>query len=95
MWVGDAKIAAIGVKISRGIAYHGLAINVSTDLTYFDYIVPCGISDKDVTSMSRVLGRPVDMEMVRYSLGYHFGREMGFEMVEAAPVSVQPNLPVM
>ena len=45
VWAGEAKIAAIGVKISRGVAYHGFAINVNTDLSYFDYIVPCGIED--------------------------------------------------
>lgn len=83
VWVGDAKIAAIGVKISRGVAYHGFAINVNTDLTYFDYIVPCGINDRPVTSMAQFLGEPVDMESVRYSLAYQFGRAMGFKMVEA------------
>ena len=90
VWVDDRKIAAIGVKISGGVAYHGLAINVNTDLSYFDYIVPCGIEDLQVTSMAQELGQPVDLEMVQYSLAYHFGREMGFQMVEwddAAAVS--------
>ena len=82
VWVGDGKIAAIGVKISRGVAFHGLAINVNTDLSYFDHIVPCGIPDLRVTSIAQESGRPVDMEMVRYSLIYRFGREMGFKMVE-------------
>jgi len=83
VWVGDAKIAAIGVKISRGVAYHGFAINVNTDLNYYDYIVPCGIEDRPVTSLSKVLGGPVEMEQVRYSLTYHFGQGMDFKMVEA------------
>ena len=82
VWVGDAKIAAIGVKISRGVAYHGFAINVNTDLSYFDHIVPCGIDDREVTSMAKVLGGAVDLEMVRYSLVYQFGKGMGFKMVE-------------
>jgi len=83
VWVGDAKIAAIGVKISRGVAYHGLALNVNTDLSYYDYIVPCGIEDWPVTSLAELLGRSVEMEQVRYSLIYHFGQGMGFKMVEA------------
>ena len=83
VWVGDAKLAAIGLKISRGVAYHGFAINVNTDLDYYDYIVPCGIEDRPVTSLSKALGRPVEMEQVRYSLTYHFGQAMDFKMVEA------------
>ncbi|MCH7606291.1 MAG: lipoyl(octanoyl) transferase LipB [Chloroflexi bacterium] len=83
VWAEDAKISAIGVKISRGVAYHGLAINVNTDLTYFDYIVPCGIYDRPVTSMAKLLGEPVDMAAVRYSLAYRFGQAMGFKMFEA------------
>ena len=83
VWSDGAKIAAIGVKISRGVAYHGFSINVSTDLSYYNYIVPCGIEDRSVTSMAQLLGEPVDMEMVQYSLVYHFGRGMGFHMMEA------------
>ncbi len=82
VWAGEEKIAAIGIKISRGIAYHGLALNVNTDLSLFDHIVPCGISDLAVTSMEKTLGERVDIEAVAYSLVYHFGREMGFRMVE-------------
>lgn len=82
VWAGDAKIAAIGVKISRGVAYHGIAVNVSTDLTYYEYIVPCGIDDRPVTSMAKLLGAPVDLAEVQYSLAFHFGRGMGFRMVE-------------
>ena len=82
VWVGDAKIAAIGVKISRGVAYHGFSINVNTDLSYYNYIVPCGIEDRPVTSMAQLLSESVDLEMVQYSLVYHFGRGMGFHMVE-------------
>ena len=88
VWVDEEKIAAIGVKISRGVAYHGFALNVNTDLSAFDHIVPCGIPDRGVTSMEKVLGSPSDMDLVAYSLVYHFGREMGFRMVEAgSPVA--------
>ncbi len=82
VWVGGRKIAAIGVKISRGVTYHGLALNVSTDLSAFDHIIPCGITDKDVTSMEGQLGSLVDVDTVAYSLVYHFGSEMGLRMVE-------------
>ena len=82
VWAEGAKVAAIGVKISRGVAYHGLSVNVNTDLSYYNHIVPCGIDDRPVTSMAQVLGQPVDMEEVQYGLVYHFGREMGFKMEE-------------
>ena len=83
VWSGEAKIAAIGVKISRGVAYHGFAINVNTDLSYFDYIVPCGIEDLSVTSMAQILSQRVEMDTVQYSLTYQFGKAMGFRMVES------------
>lgn len=83
VWVEGRKIAAIGVKISRGVAYHGFAINVSTDLSMFDHIVPCGIPDRGVTSVERVLGRPVNLELVDYSVVYRFGAEMGFRMADS------------
>lgn len=67
VWVGEEKVAAIGIKVnSKGISGHGFALNVSTDLGYFAKIVPCGIADKGVTSLQRALQRPVTMsEAVR------------------------------
>lgn len=58
------KICALGVKTSRWVTMHGFAFNVNTQLNYFDYIVPCGISDKAVTSLERELGKPQDMNQV-------------------------------
>ncbi len=82
VWTDRGKIAALGVKISRGITFHGFAVNVNTDLTYYQNIIPCGISDRPVTSLAEILGEPVDMELVRYGLVYQFGREFGFRMEE-------------
>jgi len=64
VWIGDEKIAAIGVRVARGRTRHGFALNVDPDLGMFDHIVPCGIRDKGVTSMSRVLGHPIEMRSV-------------------------------
>jgi lipoyl(octanoyl) transferase len=67
-WVRGSKIGAIGIRISRWISSHGLAYNVNTDLEYFNLIVPCGIRDHGVTSLSRELGRPVPMPDVEDAL---------------------------
>jgi len=69
----QGKIAAIGVHISRGVTSHGFALNVNTDLSFFDLIVPCGIVNKPVTSMQKELGRPVDLQNVAHLAARHFG----------------------
>lgn len=69
----EAKIAALGVHISRGVTSHGIALNVNTDLTFFDLIVPCGIASKPVTSMAQELFCPVALQDVAYSLTRNFG----------------------
>lgn len=68
------KICALGVRCSRWVTMHGFAFNVNTDLTYFKNIVPCGIDDKDVTSMQRELGRALDMEEVKTKLKFHIAQ---------------------
>lgn len=75
------KICALGVKTSRWVTMHGFAFNVNTDLHYFDYIVPCGIQDKAVTSMERELGRRQDMSEVAGVLKAKLGKEFGFEFL--------------
>jgi lipoate-protein ligase B len=64
VWTGGEKLAAIGVKMQRWITMHGFALNVSTDLSYFDRIIPCGIFHKGVTSMEQIAGRPIAMDDV-------------------------------
>ena len=74
------KIAALGVKCSRWLTMHGFAFNVNTDLNYFNYIVPCGITDKTVTSLSKELGREMDMEEVKRILLQELADVFQFEL---------------
>ncbi len=87
VWVGDddhaAKIAAIGVHLSRWVSTHGWALNVTTDLKYFQYIVPCGLT-KPVTSMA-ALGIRADMQDVKDTLAKHFAANFDFELRAAEP----------
>ena len=64
VWAGWEKIAALGVRVSRGVTMHGFALNVNTDLTYFEGIIPCGITDKGVTSVQKVVRRPFSLDIM-------------------------------
>jgi lipoyl(octanoyl) transferase len=76
-----AKIAALGIHISRGVTSHGVALNVNTDLSFFDLIVPCGITSKPVTSIAKELGRRIAMQEVAHALSRHFGRVFNSQML--------------
>ncbi|HZV13223.1 MAG TPA: lipoyl(octanoyl) transferase LipB [Candidatus Kapabacteria bacterium] len=77
VWVGDEKVCAIGIKCSHWVTMHGFAWNINTDLSYFNNIIPCGIQDKGVTSLEKLLGRKVDMQEVKGIYAEEFGNVFG------------------
>jgi len=81
VWVGNEKIAAIGVRIARWITSHGFALNVNTDLNFFNMIVPCGITDKGVTSLSQLLARPIELKDVAQIAAFQFTHVFGREII--------------
>ncbi len=82
VWVGDAKIAAIGVRVSRGVTTHGFALNVNTDLAWFRDIVPCGLPAAGVTSMQALTGETFAMADVEAEVIDAFARQFGAELAE-------------
>jgi lipoyl(octanoyl) transferase len=82
----EAKIAAIGVHISRSVTSHGFALNVNTDLSYFDLIVPCGITAKPVTSMQKELGLGLDLNEVAQAVSRNFGSVFGSQMLSVETI---------
>ena len=80
VWVKNEKLAAIGMRVSQWVTSHGFALNVGNDLSGFDLIVPCGIRDRGVTSLSRLLGRKVSLEEVVPSTMHHFARVFGMRL---------------
>jgi len=82
IWIEERKIAAIGVAVRRGITFHGLALNVNTDLSYFNRIIPCGLSWADVTSMTRELGTNQNLAEVRERFLHNFAEVFGYTDVK-------------
>ena len=90
VWVGNDKLVALGVHVSRWVTSHGFAFNVNTDLSYFDAIVPCGLRGRGVTSLARLLGRPVAMDSVSERVIEHFGGVFDLEMTRRLePLAVE------
>ena len=81
VWIEDRKIAAIGIKVGHWITMHGFAFNVNTDLSLFAGIIPCGIPDKDVTSLNRELGRKIDINEVKTLLVKNFKEVFNYDLV--------------
>ena len=87
VWVEDEKVASIGLHIKQWVTMHGFALNLQPELDNFSLIYPCGIRDKTVTSVARVLGHPVESSQARKELAQAFGRVLGLSMEEQAVFS--------
>ena len=91
IWVdGERKLAAIGVRVKRGVTTHGLALNVNTDLRWFDEMIPCGIHGKGVTSLARELGHPVPMDEVEDELARQLARHLGLRLADGTSGAIGP-----
>ena len=82
VWIGDKKIASIGLALKHWVTYHGFALNVSTDLSYFRLIRPCGFDPDVMTSLERVLGRRVDMREIKSIVAYKFAEVFGYSTIK-------------
>jgi lipoyl(octanoyl) transferase len=82
IWIDNRKIAAIGIAVRRGITFHGLALNVNTDLSYFTRIIPCGLNWADVTSMAKELGKEQSAKRVQERFLHHFAEVFGYQNIK-------------
>lgn len=92
VWAGDGKVAALGIRISRWIAMHGFSVNVNPDLTLYEGIVPCGLADREVTSIERILGRRISMAEVETSLLRHLDGVFDLSFDEMTLAELQQRL---
>ncbi len=92
VWVGEAKIAAIGVRVKRWITSHGFALNISPDMSHFALILPCGLSGKGVTSMQELLGKAVDAGLVRRRVAWHFSQVFGVQLIPISRGELEERL---
>lgn len=91
VWVQERrKLAAIGVRVKRGVTTHGVAINVDTDLRWFDEMIPCGVRDREVTSLSNEIGQRIEMERVEDELARQLATHLGVRLGEGAAGVVGP-----
>jgi lipoate-protein ligase B len=87
IWIDNRKLAAIGIAVRRGITFHGLALNVNTDLSYFNRIIPCGLSWADVTSMAKELGKQQSIEQVKHKFLNCFAEVFRYSTIEDFSIS--------
>jgi lipoate-protein ligase B len=88
VWSNGEKVAAIGIKLNRSVVSHGFALNLTTDLSYFDGIIPCGHADKRPTSVAALTGRALDVETAGRGYAGHFERAFGTSITWAAAESI-------
>jgi lipoyl(octanoyl) transferase len=88
VWRGDEKLAAIGIKLNRSVVSHGFALNLATDLAYFDGIVPCGHAELRPTSVQTVTGRRIAVKEAAEAYSRHFATAFGVEVTWLAPVPI-------
>ena len=88
VWVGNEKITAVGIAVQQRVTFHGFAFNVNTQLSHFDWIIPCGITDRGQTSLERLTGEVQDLAAVKQGVGRMFAEVFGFQwsgMIEGLP----------
>jgi len=83
VWTEKGKVCSIGVAVKKWVSFHGFALNVNTDLSYFDLIVPCGLRNVEMTSMQQILGKQVSMDDVKRSVIQYFGKMFDRDGIEA------------
>ena len=88
VWINDKKICAIGIKVTRWITMHGFAFNVNTDMDLFNGIIPCGIEDKGVTSLQEILGKKVNIDLVKKKLVNNFKNIFSYHKIEIKNIAI-------
>jgi len=83
VWFGEEKLVAMGLAVKRGVTMHGFAFNINTILEHFQLIVPCGLSDKGVTSLEKILGEKASIEDIKEKIVGHFVKQYSFDEIEA------------
>jgi len=91
-WVGNNKLGSIGIKITRGISYHGLALNVNTKLHPFSWINPCGLQDIGITSMKKELSKSIPMDSIRKLMKHHISKIFHLTLVNSTLNDLKRNL---
>jgi lipoate-protein ligase B len=90
VWVGDRKLASVGVAVTNWVAYHGFALNVNTDMSYFGLIRPCGLDPETMTSMQKLLGSQVDFEKVKVAVTEEYCHALGESFEPTAVIPPRP-----